>query len=290
MDWIHDQKSAGIGYTIFFIVFVLLSFIGQSILSFFYGADSFAYKFICGFFSCVSLVAVCILFSVKRKQKFIKTVSINKFNPVFIVFSLLLLFGMYFGLGLVNTYVSDFIESIGLNIINTEIEMSNAWQYLGFVLVLALLPAVTEEMFFRGFMLSSLKKCSPIISMVFVALCFSLYHGNVSQLIYQFIFGLFMCGLAYFSGSVFPCIIAHFLNNFIILTILYFGWNIDYLNYNIVLIVSGIVALVALFVLALLKVKKENKDKKYESIKDAYIFALMGIVLNGLMVILNLVM
>ncbi|MBQ0099380.1 MAG: CPBP family intramembrane metalloprotease, partial [Firmicutes bacterium] len=192
-------------------------------------------------------------------------------------------------LGLINEYVSSFFEKIGLNILDTNIEINNTKEYICFVLSLAILPAIFEETFFRGFMLSSLKKVSPFKSIIFVSLCFSLYHGNVSQLIYQFIFGFFLCALTIFSKSIIPSIIAHFLNNFIILSIIYFKWDIAYLNYNITLIVIGLIVLVSLFVLFMIKTKKEIKGKQFEGVLDSYIFALIGFILTILLIVLNLV-
>ena len=223
MDIFTGKKSAGIGYSLCFCLFVLLSFIGQTILRSIFSENSFAYTFGCSFFSILSFLLVTLFFSLKRKEKYSLTVSFKKFNPVFIVFSLLILFGMYFGLGLINDIVSDFFEKIGLHVLNTNVKIDNQKEYICYVVSLAILPAIFEEFFFRGFMLSSMKSVSPIKGIIFVSLCFALYHGNVSQLIYQFIFGFFLGALAYSSKSVIPSIIAHFLNNFIILSILLYA-------------------------------------------------------------------
>ena len=48
------------------------------------------------------------------------------------------------------------------------------------------------------------------------ALTFALYHGSFAQLIYQFIYGAMLFALFKAFDNIIPCIIAHFLNNFVI--------------------------------------------------------------------------
>ncbi|MBQ0099601.1 MAG: hypothetical protein KBS91_03540, partial [Firmicutes bacterium] len=83
MDIFTGKKSAGIGYSICFCLFVLISFIGQAILRSFCSADSFPYTFGCSFFSVLSFFLVTVFFSVKRKENYFLTVNIKKFNPIY---------------------------------------------------------------------------------------------------------------------------------------------------------------------------------------------------------------
>lgn len=289
MDIFTGKKSAGIGYSLFFCLFVLISFIGQTVLQLVCETESFAYKFIYSFFSCITMLLIIVLFSVKRKEKLVETVNLKKFNPTFLIFSFLIFASMYFGMGLVNDYISTFFKNIGLNIVDTSIKMNNVKEYLGFIFSLAILPAVFEEMFFRGFLLTSLKNVSPIKSIIFVSLCFSLYHGNVSQLIYQFVYGFFLGALAYSSKSIIPSIIAHFLNNFIILTILFFEWDVAYLNYNVALVVIGLVVLALMLTWFIIRTVKKTKNENFENVLGAYTYAVIGFILTILMIVLNLV-
>lgn len=85
------------------------------------------------------------------------------------------------------------------------------------VLVLALLPAICEELAFRGFILSGLdnelKRGTAIIAS---ALLFGLLHALVSlyqQMFNATLLGVLLGWLALRTGSLFPCIVFHFLNN-----------------------------------------------------------------------------
>ena len=82
---------------------------------------------------------------------------------------------------------------------------------------------------------------NTIILSLISALVFSLYHVNLYQFIYQFIYGFVLTYLAIKSKSVLPCILSHFINNFLVITFLYF--NIATTFYSIWHLISGIIIL-----------------------------------------------
>jgi membrane protease YdiL (CAAX protease family) len=86
------------------------------------------------------------------------------------------------------------------------------------LLVLALLPAIGEELLFRGVFARSLARL-PIIAVVVSAALFSLYHTVPAQMLGTFPLGLALGLLAVRSGSIVPGMIAHFLNNATVLVV-----------------------------------------------------------------------
>jgi membrane protease YdiL (CAAX protease family) len=129
--------------------------------------------------------------------------------------------------------------------------------------VFALLPAIFEEIFFRGVILKSLKGAGVVISSLICALFFALYHCSVVQFVYQFIYGVGLCLLVKLSKSVIPAIISHFINNFAVILIQYLKINVNL--YDVTLIVVGLVGAIAFILIcyALLKrQEKVQKDKK----------------------------
>ncbi|MCR4682012.1 MAG: CPBP family intramembrane metalloprotease [Clostridiales bacterium] len=79
----------------------------------------------------------------------------------------------------------------------------------------ALVPAVCEEFLYRGCILSNLLPYGRTTAIVGSALLFALMHGNFQQYLYTFCAGLVL-GLAYTeSGSIFPPLCIHLVNNFI---------------------------------------------------------------------------
>lgn len=90
---------------------------------------------------------------------------------------------------------------------------------LNLVLV-AILPAICEEFFFRGALMRFLMMVlrSRHLAIALTALIFSVLHGEFYGILPRFILGLFLGYIAYYTGSLWPAIGAHFLNNGLALT------------------------------------------------------------------------
>ena len=85
------------------------------------------------------------------------------------------------------------------------------------VLVLALMPAITEEIAFRGYILSGLERAyRPRTAILLSAFLFAFLHAMIS-LFQQFfpaaLLGLILGVVAYRTGSLWPGAVLHFVNN-----------------------------------------------------------------------------
>lgn len=84
------------------------------------------------------------------------------------------------------------------------------------VFVVAAVPAVCEEFFFRGFVQKSLEqKYKPFLAAIITAFFFGIYHFNPYGMISLIALGLFFGYAAYKSNSIFIPVTLHFLNNFL---------------------------------------------------------------------------
>jgi sodium transport system permease protein len=85
------------------------------------------------------------------------------------------------------------------------------WMYL---VVYVFLPALCEELAFRGFILSGLRRRFPVWTAILISsFLFALSHMNVFQALPTFILGVVLSVLTVRSGSVFPGMLFHFLYN-----------------------------------------------------------------------------
>jgi sodium transport system permease protein len=85
------------------------------------------------------------------------------------------------------------------------------WQV---VLVIALAPAICEELAFRGFVLSGLRHLgSTTASLVISSLFFAVTHGMLQQSLSAFGVGLILGLIAVRTGSLIPCIAFHLAHN-----------------------------------------------------------------------------
>ena len=98
------------------------------------------------------------------------------------------------------------------------------------VVVYALLPAIAEEIIFRGTILRGLNsKYGATASIVITSVLFTLAHGSASQTVYQLLMGVILGYLALVGGSILYSFILHFLNNLLVVLITVFN-VVDYLN------------------------------------------------------------
>ena len=84
----------------------------------------------------------------------------------------------------------------------------------GGLAAIVLAPALCEELFFRGFVLTGLcAHYGPRWALGGSALLFAASHFNPWQFLPLFLFGLFLGALVYWTHSIYPAILAHALNN-----------------------------------------------------------------------------
>lgn len=285
-----NHKESGKYYSLMISIYLIITFIGQIFVEYIFNLEGILKYAISSTFSIISLI-VSIIFVLKiKKEKDLSLLSVNKFNPKYILFAIMLFLGMFFGLGFVNSAFVSLLNYFGASIGNNSLALRNLFELILFIVLLSILPSIVEELFFRGIMTSLLKELPFIPLALSVGLCFSLYHCSFSQLIYQFIYGVALTLLVISSKSVIPCIIAHLLNNLTVLVLEYFKVNIDLTNP--ILIIVGIIILVLFFVFTILDIVKEQKDKesiskdiKSKSLKGFYLSAFFGMLLCLILII-----
>jgi sodium transport system permease protein len=85
------------------------------------------------------------------------------------------------------------------------------WQMIFF---LALLPAIFEEIAFRGTLLYGLRrKYRPVKLAVVIGLIFGLFHVALFRIIPTGVLGIMLTAVALLTGSIFPGMLMHFGNN-----------------------------------------------------------------------------
>ena len=190
------------------------------------------------------------------------------------------------------------------------------------LLIYALLPAIAEEIVFRGVIQKSiLSKYNGFTAIFISTLLFVLMHGALQQTVYQLIMGIMLGYVACVGGSVLYSIILHFLNNAFVLLFGCFNlvgylseetyyYNIYSMIFPVCLFMLGAILVGILFwVLKYLRTKnffrytpKKKKKKQSETpeetkltLKDMWkdlknnekIFALVSIVLIGIIWLIN---
>ena len=83
------------------------------------------------------------------------------------------------------------------------------------LLIIAIIPALGEELFFRGYLQQTITKwtISPHIGIIITAVLFSAIHFQFYGLIPRFILGVLLGYIFLWSNNLWLPIIAHFVNN-----------------------------------------------------------------------------
>lgn len=95
------------------------------------------------------------------------------------------------------------------------------------VLALAVLPAIAEELFFRGVIQNMLQKSgmSAKGAIVITGLSFSVMHLEFDNFVAIWMMGIVLGWLYYYSQNLWVSIIAHFLNNFSMIALKFAFFN-----------------------------------------------------------------
>lgn len=94
------------------------------------------------------------------------------------------------------------------------------------LIFIAVVPALCEELFFRGFMLSNMRRFMNVhVAIWLTAIVFSFLHGQIFGFAPRLLLGALFGYLVYWSGSLWPAVVAHFTNNGVAGIVAYLAYN-----------------------------------------------------------------
>lgn len=169
----------------------------------------------------IAFIAVVAVYSALRRVDVQSVARIRKFTNwkqyillPFIAIATILVF-----LPLSNLFIK-FLNAVGFS--GGMVSMpafDNVGIYFLSLIIMALLPALGEELLVRGCLFNGLSTRSVWFGVLMSSLMFSLMHSNPLQTVHQFGLGAVLTIVLMLSGSIWSCVILHFLNNFISITI-----------------------------------------------------------------------
>lgn len=121
------------------------------------------------------------------------------------------------GLGRVSDFFMQILEWLGYESKGAGIQVTNFGELVIYTILVALMPAICEELLFRGLMLNGLAKYGKNIAVFVSAFAFMIMHGSPDQTVHQFILGVIFGYIVYYTGNLWLTIIIHFCNNFFVL-------------------------------------------------------------------------
>ena len=100
------------------------------------------------------------------------------------------------------------------------------------MVIVAFLPAIAEEMFFRGSLQNILEKWtkSPIVSIGLSSLGFALMHGTPLKFLPILVLGIVLGTIFYVTRNLWYCILFHFINNGMALLASYYAQRNEFMK------------------------------------------------------------
>lgn len=179
---------------------------------------------------------------VERSRSFVLFLSLA--TPV-AAFLLNVLIGAVFG--------QEIRTQQGVLALQRSMGEGGVWQGL---LVIVVLPAVAEELFFRSALFGCMESAGTSAAILFTSCSFAMIHGSTSNLAGPLLAGLVFGYLCYALGSVWPAVFGHLVSNLYAWAFVYFSRVYETFSLWGYFILANVIALCILLYLAMRSLEK----------------------------------
>lgn len=164
-----------------------------------------------------------ILYIKIKGLSFKETLKLNRISPKQILYVL--------GITLFTYPIAIFFNLIVITVLSFFGELNQTMVpiadspplFLFSLFVIAITPAICEEVMFRGVIMNAYEKISKRKAIIYSAILFGIFHINIQNLVGPVLLGLIFGITVYKTNSIYAAMIGHGLNNAIAITIGYFA-------------------------------------------------------------------
>jgi len=262
-------KASGLAFLLCFVFSLVFSIIAQAL---FIRTNSFYVKMVAYTILQLMFVAVIAVVCLVNKTNPLKEYNFKKTAhwSTYLMYSVLAIILIFCFNYFINIF--SYLISKG-GFVSTALDLSakTVGELIVSVIAIALIPAILEELVFRGIILKGSLQYGVIPAIVISTACFVLFHGSIEQTIFQAVLGT-VCAIAYVStGDIKVNTTIHFVNNAFILIYSYFVKGSGTLSFSALDIVISVILMlvgIGLIWLVTFGVKKVNKEQKIQFIKE----------------------
>ena len=226
------KQSTGIRVFFFLIILLISSLIGIALSTIFIFAGDTGMKIAQGLSSIMMFVVPPIVYYYfTRNEHQMQDLGLRRLTPPWwlIIIGVIVMFvsipistslttwneGLKLG-GTLQT-LEDWIKTLEETAKATTEKMLNVNTFSGLLLnllIIALIPAIGEELTFRGVLQQSLtRRMNPHIAIILTAAIFSFIHFQFYGFLPRMFLGILMGYMFYITNSLWTCILMHFVNN-----------------------------------------------------------------------------
>ena len=266
------KQSTGMRIFIFLMAFFVCTLIGAAIAALFtIGNDITRLKIGQGISSALMFIAPPIILYAFTRTEPMRQIGFRK--PAFWWMLLIGVILMFVSLPLTNILgtwnekanfgetletILKMMEDTAGDLTERMLQVDTFWGLLGNLLVIALIPAIGEELTFRGVLQQSLtRRCNPHVAIWLSAFIFSFIHFQFYGFLPRMFLGLILGYMFYYSGSLWTSILMHFINNGTAVVVAYLDYkglaNVDWEHFgstsNVALLITSLVLTVGMIVI-----------------------------------------
>ena len=126
------------------------------------------------------------------------------------------------------------------------------------LLIAAVVPAICEELMFRGYIFSALSnRLKPNTAILITSIIFGAYHMNIVSLFTVSFIGAVICYVTYRTNCIYTGMLMHFINNAISVIFAYYPELTE--NFPDINILLGMIVGAALLILGIFTTKRVAK-------------------------------
>ncbi len=162
----------------------------------------------------VAMALPAIIISVATKRRHFPLSPAKSVAPSDAFFGILASVGVCMAANIVTNIIVSFFQSVGV----PKPEMPDYLQptipslFLN-LFVFAVLPALLEELVFRGYVLRAIRPYGDWLAVIVSSLLFALMHGNIAQIPFAMIVGIALGWLFIMTDNIWLSVAVHFTNN-----------------------------------------------------------------------------
>lgn len=151
-----------------------------------------------------------------------------------------------------------------------QTEVSENYQLILLFITMVVVPAFVEELLFRGLILENLLPCGKTVAIFGSAFLFGMMHQNAEQLLYATGAGIVFGWIYVRTRSIWPCVLAHFINNFQSVVQLAVAERLPVFRAQAVLyVMEGMLLVLGVFCGVYLFCKKKPQETEYAFTNEA---------------------
>ncbi len=272
-----NALDSAVVFSVLLAVFAITPYVNSFLFKDFFKAvyqfDTYAYLLINILISQTSILVVAFIWcKIRKVNPFDGGGYTAKFDGIQILMSVILIMGIMLTFYKVHKFVSDDADFL-YGPLDLDINTSILTPFLAvlYLFLSAALPAVIEEMAFRGIIMRGLEQFGALTAVLLSSVAFSLMHGSFNQLVLQFLGGFAIGGVVLITKNYILGSIMHAFNNLfaviyaLIVSDEFAEELLDFAMLKVVDIATVVIGIICLFVSAIyflkLTIHNFNVDK-----------------------------